>query len=212
MACDGEKLKGVLQFAYLGNMLAGDAASGADVDYRVGKASGLFKIYRQVLTDSSLPLPLRLKLYKVGVCSSLTYSSANWNFGFKEKAKVNGVNAKWLSLICGITIEMAAKAPIYCLVSDIRRRRMIWLGHVLRYGEDRGTRRALLAYMHDKNGIYEPGTVLDKAPDHGVGEELLKLANGDGTKESKDERRTWWRNRVKRIITILRPRRPPKGA
>ena len=81
---------------------------------------------------------------------------------------------------------------------------MIWLGHVLIYEKDRGKKRAFIAYMHNKNG-YEAGTVLDEAPEHENAVELLKLANGDGLKESKDERRIWWRNRVKRNGTSLRP-------
>ena len=94
VTCDGVELEGVLEFAYLGNMLSGDEDPGADIDYRVRKAAGIFKKYRRVLTDPCLPLPMRLKLYKVGVCSCLTYSSASWNFGVKEKQKVNGINAK----------------------------------------------------------------------------------------------------------------------
>ena len=66
--------------------------------------------------------------------------------------------------------------------------------------------------MHNKNGEYTPGTVLDEASEHLSSEELLKFANGDGTKKGKNDRRIWWRNRVKRIGASLRPQRPPKGA
>ena len=66
--------------------------------------------------------------------------------------------------------------------------------------------------MHNKNGNYKDGTVLDEAPEHSTTEELLELANGDGTKKGKEERRVWWRNRVKRIGASLRPQRQPKGA
>ena len=78
--------------------------------------------------------------------------------------------------------------------------------------DERGAKRGMMAYMHNKYGIYKTGTVLDEAPEHLNEEELLKLANGDGTKKGKNDRRIWWRNRVKRIGASLRPQRPPKGA
>ena len=55
---------------------------------------------------------------------------------------------------------------------------MFW---VLRYGDDRGTKWAL---MHNKNGFYEAGSVLDEAPDHENAVELLENSKGDGSKKS----------------------------
>ena len=39
--------------------------------------------------------------------------------------------------------------------------------------------------MHNKNGFFKTGTVLDEAPEHLNEEDLLKLANGTGRRKER---------------------------
>ena len=71
------------------------------------------------------------------------------------------------------------KSYTYDLVGEIRRQRLTFTGHVLRYGEERLTRRVLLAYFSRFRGPleYPEGSILEDAPKHRNLEELIVLAN-----------------------------------
>ena len=53
--------------------------------------------------------------------------------------KLNGVNVGYLSRFTGKTCVEKSRAILctYSLVNDIRKRRMVWFGHLLRMDENR---------------------------------------------------------------------------
>ena len=145
VTCESEKVDFSLRFPYLGNMLAGDGSDLVDVLYRMQGACGTWTKLRKSLCNKRLKLPIRLGLYKVCVCSTLRYSSEAWIFTTAAKRRINDFNSKRLAAITGFSPEQMASDPPFCLVTGIRRTRLIWLGHILRLTATNGTRLALLA-------------------------------------------------------------------
>ena len=84
-----------------------------------------------------------------------------------------------------------ARNPTYDLVGEIRRQRITFAGHVLRYGEERLTRRVLIEYFSrfDKQRDYPQGSILEDAPPH---KDIISLV------EIARDRERWrqWRDRI----------------
>ena len=144
-----------------------------------------------VFKDRTLSQGLRIRLYVACIISILRYCCEAWTFDVKAQRKVNGFNAHCMAVIRGREFEEMARDPPYDLVGEIRRQRLTFTGHVLRYGEERLTRRVLLAYFSRFRGPleYPEGSILEDAPKHRNLEELIVLAND----------RERWREEVGRI-------------
>ena len=72
--CEGAPLKNVFLFKYLGSIFAADGDHKYDLRRRIGLAMSRCGALRHIF-DSSIPMQLKLKLYKVAVTSLLTYDS-----------------------------------------------------------------------------------------------------------------------------------------
>ena len=73
--------------------------------------------------------------------------------------KINGFNSRCLSLITKGDIHELARAPPFDLLLTIRKRRLRFLGHILRMKPDRLVKRTLAALT--KGGtVYPEGALL----------------------------------------------------
>ena len=75
-------------------------------------------------------------------------------------AKINGANARCLSRITGKTAhqEASSRTRTYDLVLAIRRRKMQWLGHILRLSDQRLVKLTIKVqyeYGVDSNMLYD---------------------------------------------------------
>ena len=71
-------LENVLTFEYIGSMLQCDGDDQVDVRHRMDIAQAAFGSLSQLWTDHRLSRETKLQLYKLSVCSSLTYCSTAW--------------------------------------------------------------------------------------------------------------------------------------
>ena len=87
--------------------------------------------------------------------------------------------ARCMIRITGREIKEEYRDPTYPLVMKVRQRRLRWLGHVLRLGENRLVRQAviMLATQCIKGERNRSGTILMDAPKHSSVDELNGLAH-----------------------------------
>ena len=200
--CEGTLVDFVVEFSYLGCMLAGSGLPLADVLYRLEGASHTWIKMRRVLCNKALDLDIRIGLYKVCICSTLRYSSDAWAFTDAAKKRVNDFNWKRLAAITGFSAENMAIDPPFCLVTSIWRTRVIWIGHILRYPEGCRAREVLLAYLQafetpeGEFMTYPEGSLMEDAPAHREIGELITFATGDGTEGGKKSGRMRWKLHV----------------
>ena len=76
--CDGVELENAWIFKYLGSLFRADGDQKADVKTRVTIAMVTSGKMRGIWASDHIPLSLKLRLYKTGVCSKLTYGSEAW--------------------------------------------------------------------------------------------------------------------------------------
>ena len=202
----GVDLDNVWIFKYLGSRFRADGSHIADIRARIAAATTTAGKMRGIWSSKSTPLQLKLRIYKVGVCSKLTYGCEAWELDERACRLLNGANARMLSHITGRSAhEEASKATrTFDILAAIRARRLKWVGHILRMRHDRLIFKAL-KHMHDttpaptkrhnintRNNEYTThtrGDLLMDVPAKFTWKELQQLAaNRDG-----------WRKRVQAI-------------
>ena len=127
-----EALDIVLHFEYLGSQLQGDGEDEADVRHRMDVAQAAFGSLSHIWSDHRLSRATKLRRYRISVCSTLTHSCEAWTITRTVTRMVNGFNSRCLHVITGEDYRTTATVPAYNLVLAVRKRRLRYLGHVLR--------------------------------------------------------------------------------
>ena len=147
-------LENVLTFEYLGCRMQCDEDDQVDVRHRMDIAQAAFGSLNHLWTDHRLSRETKLRLYKLFVCSFLTPCCTAWALTRTVIRMINGFNIRCLHVITGEDYRATATTPVHDLVLAVRKRRMRYLGHVLRLPPDRIVRCSLIALV--KGGTYYP--------------------------------------------------------
>ena len=140
---NGHPVESVLRFEYLGCQFSGDGDDTADIQFRMAVAQERFASLWHIWQDHRLPIPLKLRLYRSGICSSLTHGSEAWTLKPESLRSLNGWNSRHLHIITHRSFRDEALQPSFDLVCAIRQRRHSYLGHVLRLPDHCTIRRAV---------------------------------------------------------------------
>ena len=169
---EGDRIDNVHSFVYLGSKAQCDGDSSSDVQYRMNIAQAEFSSLSKLWNDHRPPLSMKINLYRRAVCSTLTHASEAWDFTEDVVRTVNGFNSRCLHIITGKSYRETATNPEFDLVKAIRKRRLRYLGHILRMDSQRLVRRTLLAYV---NPVPPPGSLLDDCKGKSIAS-LVQLA------------------------------------
>ena len=148
---DNNVLGNVYSFEYLGSRLQGDGDDEADVRYRMDIAQAAFASLSHLWTDHRLSRNLKLRLYNLCVCSTLTHSCEKGNLTKTVSRILNGFNSRRLHIITGEEYHVTAVSPANNLLLSVRQRRLHYLGHLLRLPHDSVVRRTLIAMADGGN-------------------------------------------------------------
>ena len=91
---DNNVLDNVYSFEYLGSRLQGDGDDEADVRYRMDIAQAAFASLSHIWTDHRLSRNLKLRLYILCVCSTVTHSCEAWSLTKAVSRILNGSNSR----------------------------------------------------------------------------------------------------------------------
>ena len=86
---------------------------------------------------------MKMRLYKTSVCSPLTHACEAWDMTDTVLRTLNGFNSTYLSVIFICDIKEMAADPPFDLI--IRRRKLRFLGDILRMEQDRLVQRNIIA-------------------------------------------------------------------
>ena len=157
---DGKKIDNVYYFEYLGSRMSCDGDDMADVKHRMSIAQSSFNSLSHIWKDHRLPQSMKLKLYQTSVCSSFTHACEAWDLTDKVRKCINALNSRCLYVITKKDYRETATNPDLDLLLLIHRRRMRYLGHILRMDKNRLVRQTLAAYVHGGKRVPE-GSLLD---------------------------------------------------
>ena len=144
---------------------------------------------RGIWDSKFIPLKLKLRIYKTGVCSRLVYGSEGWILTPRTCAMINGANSRMLARITKRSVHDEARhdTQTFDVVASIRARHLQWVGHILRLQQPNRPQpqrmiHLALKLMHQRR---TEGDLLADAPNV-TWDELVHLAS--------DKRN--WRKRV----------------
>ena len=103
MTLNGEKLKNVDNFKYLGSVIDKDGTIDKDVDLRVQAAWSSWRKLTGVLYDRKTPLRLKAKVYEAIIRPALTYGSECWAMKVTNKRKIATTEMRILRGILGVS-------------------------------------------------------------------------------------------------------------
>ena len=172
--CEDEELKNVANFKYLGSIFTADGTQTHDVKRRIALAMSRCGALTQTFSSEKLKPKLKLDIYRSAVISMLTYGCEAWNLTANTVANLNGANARCISRITGKSTheEASRKTRTYDIVAAIRRRRYIWLGHLLRLPDARLAKLAVKVQY--EMGL--PGNICCDAPPTSSFDQLERIA------------------------------------
>jgi hypothetical protein len=175
---EGQLLKNVAQFKYLGNRftVVGNRRYAAEV--RMGEAKSRFGKLRNIWDSGIFPTSAKLRLFEAAVVSVLVYGCEAWMLDESLMASLRGWCAKCVTRLTGQSIRDENRHPTYPLVMKVRQRRLKWLGHILRSDESNMVRVAVLQLAGEQlSGQASVGSLLMDAPRFSSIGELLELAS-----------------------------------
>ena len=158
---EGQAIDNVYSFEYLGSRMQCDGDDKADVRYRMDIAQARFSSLNRIWKDHRLPRAMKIRLYKSSVCSTLTHACEAWDLTEDVQRMLRGFNSRCLHSITGQAYRDTALNPCYNLLLAIRRRRLRFLGHVLRMDADRLVKRTLVAYVNGGSAVPEGSLLQD---------------------------------------------------
>ena len=185
--CGTKQIDNVWRFKYLGSWLRADGDQIVDVKAKIVTTVSTAGKMRAIWESKSIPLRLKMRIYKTGVCSRLTYGADAWRLDPRTCATLNGANSRMVARITNRTPheEASAETRTFDVVRWIRARRLQWVGHILRMDPHRMVQQAA-RHIHENRST---GDLLMDVPPKLTWEELRSLAsNRDG-----------WRDRVRSL-------------
>ena len=204
-------LEVVDEFCYLGSVLAADGRLDREVEERIAKASRAFDAMQKVAWKRpEISLTTKIALYRTCVLSSLLYGAETWTLLAAHTRRLEAFHHRCLRRILRVwwwekmtNEEVRKRADMGLLSTIIRKRRLQWLGHVERMGEDRMPHVLFDGRLKSKKKAFAGvrrrwvDVVKKDAETAGVrGEQLPELA----------EDRAKWRDFVKHAAALEPPR------
>ena len=112
MQCEDVELDNVWLFKYLGSLFRADGDQKVDVSARIAAATSTAGRMRAIWASKHIPLSVKLRIYKTGVCSKLTYTygSEAWDLDERVCAMINGANSRMLARFTGKSVHEEASA------------------------------------------------------------------------------------------------------
>ena len=145
IAVEGETLKPVQKFIYLGSTISANVSVDDEVNRRIAQASAAFGgLHKNVWTRRGLSLATKLEVYHAVVIPSLLYSSESWTVYARHVRQLNSFHMRCLRKLLRVQsfdhipdteiLERAGTVSIFALIS---RNQLRWSGHVARMPDNR---------------------------------------------------------------------------
>ena len=193
---NGDELKNVDHFKYLGSVIDRDGTIDRDVDLRVRAAWSSWRTLTGVLYDRKIPLRLKAKVYEAIIRPALTYGSECWAMKVTNKRKIATTEMRMLRGILGGSKrdhmrneDIRRILHITPIDEAMRCGRLRWIGHVQRRDADNVTRIV--------TNLAIPGTRRRGRPKKTWNQQLKDHMTAVGVTQDVALDRTEWRRRTR---------------
>ena len=201
---NGEQLKEVNKFTYLGSVVSTTGGTDEDVKARIGKARHAFISLRPIWRSSNLNTKNKLRIFNSNVKSILLYGSETWKvtktLSHKLQVFINNClrhifRIYWPEKIKNSELwNLANQDPI---IKQIARRKWRWVGHTLRKDPNDITRQALRWNPQGKRNIGRPRNTWRRSCDA----ELSEIGETWGSIVKISQNRMRWKSTVEALCS-----------
>ena len=147
---DGEDLKKVMQFKYLGSVISSDGETLPDARARVNAAWSKWRQTTGVLCDPRMHTRLKSKIYKTVIRPVALYGSECWPTTVKHEQALHVMEMRMLRWSLGLTRydritndDVRKRMGVAPITDKMRESRLRWYGHVIRSDEKTVAKNAL---------------------------------------------------------------------
>ena len=152
---NGQPLKSVNNFTYLGSTLSRDVRIDDEVALRLSKASSAFgRLQTNVWNRKGLSIDTKLKVYQAVVLPSLLYASETWTTYSQHMKKLNCFHLRCLRNIMGIrwqdrvtNVDVLQRAKMPSVQTMIQTNQLRWSGHLVRMSDNRLPKRIFYSQL-----------------------------------------------------------------
>ena len=146
---NGEVLKAVEKFTYLGSTLSRSATIDDEVEMRIAKASSAFGQLRSTVWERrGIKLATKLKVYKAIILPTLLYACETWTIYERHAKKLNRFHMNCLRKLLKITwqdkipdTEVLSRTELPSIHTLLKRAQIRWAGHLVRMPDTRLPKR-----------------------------------------------------------------------
>jgi len=166
---DNSTFERVEEFKYLGTNLTHQNSISEEIKSRLRSGNACYHSVQNLLSSRLLSKNLKIKIYRTIILPVVLYGRVNWSLTLREEKKLRVFENMVLRRIFGprrdeVTGEWRRMhneelSDLYSspnIVRVITSRRMRWVGHVARMGEDRGVYRVLVGKPEGKRPLGRP--------------------------------------------------------
>jgi len=159
----------VEEFKYLGTILTNQNSIAEEIKSRLKSGNGCYHSVQNLLSSRLLSKHLKIKIYRTIILPVVLYGCETWSLTFREERKLrvfenmvlrrifgsrrNEVTGEWRRLHNEELNDLYSSPNI---VRVINSRRMRWVGHVARMGEERGVYRVLVGKPEGRRSLWRP--------------------------------------------------------
>ena len=147
---EGGEIEEVESFCYLGEMFECEQGAEGAVRYRVAAAWNQWRDFVRLLINRGIPLRIRVDVFCSCVRPVLLYGAETWALTGRLEGLLRSCDYRMLRHMLGVrwqdrvtNEEVLRKCSVYDIVSEVRRRRLRWFGHVRRREDGNILRRAM---------------------------------------------------------------------
>lgn len=164
---DFEGYERVKQFKYLGGVVSEDNEVSLEIKARLAAGNRCYFSFQRLLKSSLITRKLKLLVYKTIIKPVVLYGSETWTMTSRDGNRLNVWERKILRKIYGAVCEdgvwrirtnneLEALYGNPNIVTDIKMRRLRWLGHVQRMGEERVPKKVLYSTPEGSRSVGHP--------------------------------------------------------
>lgn len=145
---DGEPLKVVKSFIYLGSEINEEGRMGDEVTKRLQKGANLYQAVKHLLWNKKIPEKAKMLMYKLYYVPSVLYGAESWRMTEREWSRLQAGEMRFLRSIKGKTrwdrvrnVDIREELGVESMRERVGKMGLRWYGHVKRMSEERLPRK-----------------------------------------------------------------------
>ena len=159
----GEVLKKVPRFRYLGSTVMEDGDLEAETTHRIQAGWKNWKKVSGVLCDKKIGMKLKGKVHKTVVRPAMMYGAETWAVKKRQEKKLDVAEMRMLRWMCGVTRRdrirneiIRGTTKVREISDKIQESRLRWYGHIMRRDEQYVGRRVMEMDVQGRRGRGRP--------------------------------------------------------